>query len=201
MFVQMLQGHAPDAAAIRSSLDQWVSEVVPGAKGYLGSTSGVTEDGTALSIARYESAEAAHANAERAEFHRWWSDTKSAFSERPTVRETEDVLVNLVGDPDTAGFVQVMQGQVSDPARAREIMQSVIDRLNAMRPDIVGRLIAEFGGGAYVQVCYFTSEEAARQGESTMSPPPEVVAAVTEMRQLTGRPDFYDLKEPWLTSP
>jgi hypothetical protein len=46
MFVQVIQGHVSDAAQVRAQLDRWVEEVAPGAVGWLGSTSGVTDDGT-----------------------------------------------------------------------------------------------------------------------------------------------------------
>ena len=46
MFVQVVQGHVADSARVRAQLDKWVAEVAPGSVGWLGSTSGVTEDGT-----------------------------------------------------------------------------------------------------------------------------------------------------------
>ena len=48
---------------------------------------------------------------------------------------------------------------------------------------------------------YFTSEEAAREGESK-EPPPEMEAMMKEMESLSvGEPSYFDLKEPWLHSP
>jgi hypothetical protein len=50
-------------------------------------------------------------------------------------------------------------------------------------------------------VMYFTSEEAAREGERK-EPPPELKAQMAEMDALSvGVPEFYDLKQPWLFSP
>lgn len=200
MFIQVLQGSTTDHGGIRRALDRWVSDVVPGSPGYLGSTTGVTEDGTVISIARYESSGAAEAIRSRHEFQQWWTETSQLFVEPPSFWNSADVFVNLVGDPDNAGFVQVMRGHLSDPVRARELMERHVDQLNALRPDIVGRLAALHDGGDYTQVIYFTSEEAARQAENPTFPP-ELVPLMLEMRALNGRPDYYDLKEPWLTSP
>ena len=48
---------------------------------------------------------------------------------------------------------------------------------------------------------YFTSEEAAREGERK-EPPPELKAQMDEMNALSiGVPEFFDLKQPWLYSP
>jgi hypothetical protein len=48
---------------------------------------------------------------------------------------------------------------------------------------------------------YFSSEEAAREGERK-EPPPELKAQMEEMSALTiGEPDYFDLRDPWLHSP
>jgi hypothetical protein len=48
---------------------------------------------------------------------------------------------------------------------------------------------------------YFTSEEAAREGERK-EPPPEMQQMMKEMESLTvGEPAYYDLKDPWLHAP
>jgi hypothetical protein len=48
---------------------------------------------------------------------------------------------------------------------------------------------------------YFTSEEAARAGES-QPPPPELEAMMKEMDALTiGDTTYFDLPDPWLHGP
>jgi hypothetical protein len=48
---------------------------------------------------------------------------------------------------------------------------------------------------------YFTSEEAAREGERR-EPPPELQAQMEEMAALSiGEPAFFDLRQPWFHSP
>src|SRR5690349_340535 len=122
MFVQVIQGKVSDAAAARARLEQWKTEVAPGAIGWLGSTAGVTEDGNLVVLARFESEEAARQNADRPEQTAWWEQTRQVFDGEPEFHDSSHVDVDLHGDPDQARFVQVMQGRSTDPDRARELM-------------------------------------------------------------------------------
>lgn len=201
MFVQVIQGKVSDAAAVRAQLDDWVANVAPGAVGWLGSTSGVTDDGTLLALARFESEEAAQQNSDRPEQTAWWERTATLFTGEPTFQNSTTVDVDTPGDPAQAGFVQVMQGQVSDPDRARELMSSDPTDWQSFRPDILGTVNVGHDGGAWTMAIYFTSEEAAREGEQK-EPPPELQEMMKEMDALSvGEPSFFDLKDPWLHAP
>ena len=201
MFVQVIQGQVSDPEQVRAAFDQWVRDLAPGAAGWLGSTAGVTEDGRFIALARFESEEAARRNSDRPEQDRWWSETARLFTDEPTFRDSTDVIPDVVGDPDTAGFVQVMQGRGSDPDRARELMSQDSSAWADFRPDIIGSIAAAHEGGAYTMAIYFTSEEAAREGERK-EPPPELKAQMDEMDALSlGVPEFFDLRQPWLYSP
>jgi hypothetical protein len=201
MFVQVIQGQVSDPEQVRAAFDQWVRDLAPGATGWLGSTAGVTEDGRFIALARFESEEAARRNSDRPEQDRWWAETARLFTSEPTFRDSTDVIPDVVGDPDTAGFVQVIQGQGTDPDRARELMSQDSAEWAAFRPDIIGSIAAAHDAGAYTMAIYFTSEAEAREGERK-DPPPELKAQMDEMDALsTGVPEFYDLKQPWLYSP
>lgn len=201
MFVQVIQGQVSDAGEARAALDRWSEELAPGASGWLGSTAGVTDDGTFIATARFESAEAARRNSERPEQDQWWSQAAKVFTGEVSFRDSTHVVVDVVGDPDTAGFVQVMQGRSSkDPDRARELMSEDSGQWAAFRPDILGSVAVEHEGGGWTMVLYFTSEQAAREGERK-EPPPELKAQMEEMDALSdGVPDFFDLKAPWFYS-
>jgi hypothetical protein len=67
VFVQVIQGQVADAAKVRAAMDRWGQELAPGARGWLGSTAGVTEDGRFIALARFESEEAARRNSGRPE--------------------------------------------------------------------------------------------------------------------------------------
>jgi hypothetical protein len=200
MFVQVIQGHVSDAAQLKAALDRWYSELAPGAAGWLGSTGGVTEDGTVIALVRFESEEAARRNGERPEQDQWWSETSKLFSD-VSFFDSDDVDVDIIGDPDAAGFVQVMRGRGGDSARARELMSENSDEWAAFRPEILATLSAAHADGSWTMAIYFTSEEAAREGE-TKEPPEALRAQMEEMNSLMeGEPEFFDLKQPRMESP
>ena len=201
MFVQVIQGRVSDAAQVRAQLDKWVAEVAPGATGWLGSTTGVTDDGQLIAFARFESEEAARQNSDRPEQAKWWEETSPLFAGEPTFHNSTSVQVDTPGDPAQAGFVQVMQGRSSDPDRARELMENDPVDWQAFRPDILGMVSVGHDGDAWTMAIYFTSEEAAREGERK-EPPPEMQKMMQEMDALTiGTPVFFDLRDPWLHAP
>ncbi len=201
MFVQVIRGKVSDPEQVRAALDLWSERLAAGAPGWLGSTAGVTGDGRFVALARFESEEAARRNSDRPEQGQWWMQTSRLFTGEVIFRDSSDVTADVNGDPDTAGFVQVMQGRGSDPARARELMAQNPDDWAAFRPDVIGSVVAGHEGGAYTMAMYFTSEEAAREGERK-EPPPQLRAQMEEMGKLSaGEPEFLDLRQPWLYSP
>jgi hypothetical protein len=201
MFVQVIQGHVSEASKAREQLDRWVADLAPGAVGWLGSTSGVTDDGQLIALARFESEEAARRNSDRPEQGAWWAGMAELFTDEPVFHDSTSVDVDTPGDPSRAGFVQVMQGRSSDAERARELMASDQVDWTALRPDILGTLSVNHDGGAWTMAIYFASEEAAREGEQK-EPPPEVQEIMQEFQTLNiGEPAYFDLKDPWLSSP
>ena len=201
MFVQVIKGQVTDPEQVHAALDRWSQQLAPGALGWLGSTAGVTEDGRFVALARFESEEAARRNSARPEQGQWWMETSKLFTGEVAFRDSSDVTVDVHGDPGEAGFVQVMQGRGSDPERARELMAQNPDDWAAFRPEVIGSVAVGHEGGAYTMALYFTSEQAAREGERK-EPPPQLKAQMEEMNQLsTGEPEFFDLRQPWFYSP
>lgn len=202
MFVQVIQGKATDPQRLRAALDQWEHDLSPAAPGWLGSTAGVTDDGTFVALARFESEEAARRNSNRPEQDRWWAETSKLFTGEVIFLESGEVTVDVTADRDLdeAGFVQIIQGRVSDPARARELMSQDSDKWAPLRPDILGSVEVGHDDGRFTVAMYFTSEEEARAGERKEAPP-ELAAQMAEMDRLnTEPPRFLDLKQPWLYS-
>ena len=115
MFAQIIRGKVSDPAAVRPVVERWMTELGPTAKGWLGSTSGITDDNEVFVLVRFESAEAARANSDRPEQGAWWAEMEKLFDGEPTFQDSNDVQLDTSGDPDAAGFVQVMTGQVSRP--------------------------------------------------------------------------------------
>ena len=201
MFVQVIKGRTSQPEALAEAFDRWKAELSPGATGWLGSTGGVTDDGTFIAVARFESEEAARANSARPEQDAWWSETAKLLDGDVTFSDSTDVDVDVNGDPDRAGFVQVMRGRVSDPQRAKELMAEDPGTWAEFRPDVIGNLSIGHQDGGYTMVMYFTSEADAREGE-TKEMPPQMRAQMEEMSKLNvEEPEFFDLKRPILNSP
>jgi hypothetical protein len=201
MFVQVIRGKVADPEQVRTAMERWMRELAPGAPGWLGSTAGVTEDGRFVALARFESADAARRNSARPEQDAWWSEVSKAFTGEATFADSEDVAVDLVGDPDTAGFVQVIAGQATDARRARELMTGNQEEWRSFRPDILGSVDVLHDDNRFTTAIYFTSEHEAREGERK-EPPATIKAQMDEMNALSvGEPEFLDLKNPWLYSP
>ena len=69
------------------------------------------------------------------------------------------------------------------------------------QPEILGTVSVSHEGGEWTMAIYFTSEDAAREGEKK-EPPPQMQATMKELDALTvGEPAFFDLKDPWLHAP
>jgi hypothetical protein len=196
MFVQIIEGKVKDADLLSRQMDRWVAEIKPGVKGYLGSTTGVTPDGRAITLARFESAKAAAANSDNALQSAWWNETSKAYDGEPTFHDCTEIDTLFGGGSDKAGFVQVIQGRAKDQAEMRKQIHSMEDSLHKERPDILGMGIAWHGdGGGFTQAVYFRSEAETRKAEKATE------SAETRQRYMSmfdGKPTFYDLPSPRL---
>jgi hypothetical protein len=86
-------------------------------------------------------------------------------------------------------------------AKSRNSVRSACDNRRSFRPEIIGGTIALHGDGGFTQAVYFTSEEAAREGERK-EPTPELKALLYEDMALNeGDLVYFDLRDPWLHSP
>jgi hypothetical protein len=201
MFAQVIRGKVSDPMAMKAAGDRWMNDLAPGAAGWLGSTGGTTEDGRFIMVARFESEDAARRNSERPEQSQWWAETEKLFDGGATFQDSTDVTLDLQGDPNQAGFVQIMQGRGTDPERAKQLMAQDSDKWAAVRPDVIGSVAVGHDEGAYTMVMYFTSEAEAREGERKEIPP-ELQANMEEMNKLSiGQPEFFDLRQPVILSP
>jgi hypothetical protein len=197
MFVQVIKGHTSDPEGFKRQGERWQEEVRPGAVGYLGSTAGVAEDGTFVVLARFADEASARANSERPEQSAWWEETSKYVDGEATFRESSDVNPLFEGGSDKAGFVQIMEGSVTDRAKAESFESpEMLDQLRKGRPDLLGGLRVWLPGNEFVDAAYFTSEEDARKGESSE----EFGAMPDEMMEVYGEMTFTDLKDPILHS-
>ncbi len=195
MFIQVVQGRTTDGPALRQQLDRWEQDMRPGAKGYLGSTGGVADDGTAIFLARFEDEESARANSDRPEQGSWWNETARHFDGDVTFRDCADADLSLGGGSDDAGFVQVMKFTGVDRSRMEE-MDAAFEPFAAQRPDLLGGFRIWTGADSCFDVAYFTSEAEARKGEQAEMP--EELQKVMAEFQDVREPEYFDLTEPQL---
>jgi hypothetical protein len=201
VFVQVIQGKAKDAAGLRKQWERWDQELKPAATGYLGSTAGVTEDGEFIALVRFESEEAARANSDSAAQSSWWEGT-SVYLEDPKFHDC--ALVDLIneGGSDAAGFVQVIQGKVTDVDKARELDRANQDQMKEIRPDVIGGIVAWHPqNGRFTNAIYFASEAQARAKEKEVSSSLQFEKFMSEWQAISdGEPNYLDLSEPWYSS-
>lgn len=196
MFVQVIRAKVADEAALWSAMDRWNEEVRPDAAGFLGSTAGVTKDGEAVIVARFEDEAAARRNSDRPEQGAWWAEAEKALAGEATFFDSSDVDVLMGGGSNDAGFVQVMLGR-GDPEQARAAAAAGEEALRRERPDVLGGIVAWGEDGRFVDVTYFSSEAEAREAESKERSP-EGEALFEQFAATMPVDEYLDLSQPRL---
>jgi hypothetical protein len=202
MFVQVVRARAKDQAGLRKMWEKAQDELTPGAIGYMGSTGGIADDGTMVSVVRFESQDAARRNSERPEQTAWFNELQQYVDGEVTFKDCTDVEVLGRGGSDDAGFVQVIQARATDRERLEQVNRAFDAQMSSVRPDLIGGLIAWHpdGTGWFTSVNYFTSESEARENESKEMPP-EIKAQAEEWMSLMEDVEYIDLHAPWMSSP
>ncbi len=189
MFIQVIKSTTSRPDEVRALTEEW-NEMPDEGSGLLGGTFGITDDGTAISVVRFESRETAMANSERPETSAM-AERMAALMEGPSqFYDCEDVTVWLDGGSDDAGFVQVMEGKVQDRDALKQTMAGDTDELRQERPDVIGGTLAIADDGTFFNTVAFTDEASARAGEKKSEPP-------AELQELMADLTFHDLRDPW----
>lgn len=199
MFIQVIQGMCSDEAMLRGHMERWREDLSPGAPGWLGGTYGMTDDGQFIGVVRFESREAAARNSLRPEQGMWWDAASRCFEGDVTFHDCDDAIMMLDGGSDDAGFVQVIQGRLTDPQRFRMFMSQPMDALQAARPEIIGGTIAIDADGWFTETMAFRSEAEARAGEAMPMPDELAEPFNREMEQVQDL-RFLDLHHPWFAT-
>lgn len=197
--MQIIQGRVRDPGAARATLDRWLTDLQPGAEGWLGGTYGVAADGTLVACVRFADRAAAQASSARPEQSAWWEDMAAHFDGPVTFHDCDDVTLLVGGGSDDAHFVQVVQGRVTDVGRFHELVERSGELLARHRPDILGATIAIDGDGVVTETVAFTSEQAARDAEAR-GLPDDARAVVEEEMALLQDVAYLDLETPWFAS-
>jgi hypothetical protein len=200
VFIQVIQGRCNDADGLHQRMDRWRDELEPGAMGFLGGTYGLTDDNEFIGVVRFDSRESAEHNSNRPEQGAWWAETSKFFDGEATFHDCDDVTLMLDGGSDDAGFVQVIQGRVSDPAKLHQMMDDQpMEMLHQRRPDILGGTIAIDKDGFFTQTIAFRSEAEAREYEKKEMPA-EMRDQMESMNAIESDVSYHDLRHPWFAT-
>lgn len=199
MFIQVIQGKCKDVDRLHQRMDEWTETLEPGATGFLGGTYGIDDDDEFIGVVRFASREDATRNSDRPEQGAWWAETEKCFDGPVTFHDCDDVQLMLDGGSDSAGFVQVVQGRISDPEKFRSLMSMPMDMLHRERPEIIGSTVAVDDDGWFTQTIAFTTEAEARVGEKREMPP-EMMDRMADMDSAMTDVEYHDLHQPWFAS-
>jgi hypothetical protein len=180
-------------------MDDWVSALRSEAPGFLGATAGVTDDGRAIALLRFESVAAASANtsAHLPEAGPWWVEADKIFNGPMTVTDSEDAETFLGGGSNDAGFVEIIKGRAIDRAQLRE-MDAIIERVaRSWRPELIGSFRVWTGPGSYVEADYFTSEADMREGQQK-EPPAELAGRKDVFEAMMANVELLNIRDPLL---
>jgi hypothetical protein len=198
VFAQVIEGRSTDEAGLRQLVDYWDTEVKPGAFGFLGTTAGVSTDGTAVVFMRFVDEAAVVANNARPEQVAWWQEMTDVFEHPPTLHESGDIALLLADGSDDADFVQVIRAATPDRAKIDELMTTErIAAVQQSRPDLIGSIRVWLADGSFIEAAYFTSESAARDAEQS----DDYEDAEAPFAEAYGPITFVDLPEPLFQSP
>jgi hypothetical protein len=201
MFIRVIQGRATNPPGIRRDLGRWERQLAADADGWLGSTTGITQDGWSITVVRFASEAQARRNSDRPEQREWWRDASQHLA-RIAVHDASRVHTYRNDGADEAGFVQVVQGYADDLERMVGLVRDQEELLARNAPQIVGMTLAEHADwpGDFTQIVYFTSEQDARRFEQ--EPPAAADEPVLErLRSLMTNSRCFDLRDPQVLSP
>jgi hypothetical protein len=117
MFARVIRGRVGHAEAAEDHFRRWMSDIAPGAPGWLNVTRGVTaaRDDRSGTFASEQDARSDEVNEAQVA---WWDEAGSLLADDLTFYETTDVTELSGGPTRDAGFVQMMLAAVADRPRS-----------------------------------------------------------------------------------
>jgi hypothetical protein len=200
MFIRVIQGRATNPPGIRRDLGRWQRQLAADADGWLGSTTGITDDGWSVTVVRFASEAQARRNSDRPEQRDWWRDASRHLA-RIVVHDASKVHLDQDGGAEEAGFVRVVQGHSDDLTRMVRAVSGQ-EALAGQAPHILGVTVAEHADcpGDFTQIVYFSSEQDARRLEQESSIEAEEPVQGNH-RGLMADLRSFDLRDPQMLSP
>ena len=200
MFIRVIQGRATNPPGIRRDLGRWQRQLAADADGWLGSTTGITDDGWSVTVVRFASEAQARRNSDRPEQREWWRDASQHLA-RVVVHDASTIHLDQDGGAEEAGFVRVVQGHSDDLARMVRTVPGQ-EAQAGQAPHILGVTVAEHADrpGDFTQIVYFGSEQDARRLEQE-SPIEAEAPSQENHRGLMTDLRSFDLRDPQMLSP
>jgi hypothetical protein len=200
MFIQILQGRVADEAGVRGEVERWHGELGADAPGWLGLTAGIGDDRTFLTVFRFASAAAAHANEARPQVVAWRAAVKQHLVGPVRLDQCPVVRTPKSGSSARAGFVRVLQGRIADPRRLAAV-QEEFERGLQRQPHLLELVVGEHEGEQryFTEVASFVSERAVRAAERAM--PVESAVQLGMVRSFMERLRLVELHDPWVFTP
>jgi hypothetical protein len=200
VFIRIMRGRVADGAGTSFELTRWRQELSAGPPGWQRLTAGVTDDGHAVAVFRYDSEAAARRGGEGPQHGAWRASVERRLAGPAVWYDCPVVNVMKSGDEADAGFVQVMQGRLVDPVRLAAMRAEVERTLRERAPHVLGVSVAEHADGVgFTEVTYFTSEREARAGDRQM--PVEMAVQLGTVRSYMEGLEFLELRRPLLAAP
>jgi hypothetical protein len=109
-------------------MERCAQDLSPGAVGWLGTTAGVTQDGTFIAVVRFDCEGAARASSDRPEQDQWWAETYTLLDGEVTIRDGVRTELYRVGELN----VPPELGRRDD--EARELLVGPIEFLDLREP-------------------------------------------------------------------
>ncbi|GAB3688589.1 hypothetical protein GCM10027589_56450 [Actinocorallia lasiicapitis] len=200
MFIQVIQAPARDAEGLRAASYRWAHTLGSTSVGWMGCTGGVTAEGRFVTVERFESEQKAILESGRPGRRRWWNEMTGHLTGEATFTNCRTVDVQAVDQDaiDRAGFVQITQGRVADPALLRTLLATLHKELAETRPDLLGSTLALHPDDGYTHLLYYVSEDTVWDAELRETPPrlKSVMDAIFELNLAA--PDYHVLTSPWM---
>ena len=124
---------------------------------------------------------------------------EACFDGEVTFHDCDNAMLFLGGGSDDAGFVQIIQGRITDPEKFRHFMEQPMDALQEARPEIIGGTIAMEPDGWFTQ----TVASAARRRPARARRrrcPSEIQQQYQDEMSSMQDVKYLDLHHPWFSS-
>jgi hypothetical protein len=199
MFVLTVAARTSAPDSLRRHVLTWRADVGISATGWLGSTAGVSGDGTFIFMLRFESEEAWLITSGVPEYANWWQVCGHHLDTTPSFTPSTAVTGILAGGSDDAEAVRVVQGRAT-PSRLEASVRQLDTVPAAARAGVIGGLVAWHDDEQFTEALYFAAPAPGQLGLQAAASTPLGRFFQDHDAAIRGA-SVIDLVEPWLSSP